>query len=194
MEFQQLVRSRRMVRNFDTRPIPREVLDRILANAQRAPSAGFSQGWSFLVLEGSDETDRYWSTLLPPERRARFPWPGLLNAPVLIVALSGAGAYLERYGERDKRASASRQWPTPYWHIDTAFAALLILLTAADAGLGALFFEVADIPAFRTAFGVPETQHPIGTIALGYPLPDHRSSSLRRGRRPPAAIIHRGRW
>jgi hypothetical protein len=33
-----------------------------------------------------------------------------------------------------------------YWQIDTGFAALLVLLTAVDAGLGALFFGITDAP------------------------------------------------
>jgi nitroreductase len=196
VEFQDVVRRRRMVRNFDGRPVPAETLDRILANAQRAPSAGFTQGWSFLVLRGTDETARYWDTVLPADRRRRFPWPGLLRAPVLIIALSDQQAYRDRYTERDKRRGRTdaRAWPAPYWDIDTGFAVLLMLLTAGDAGLGALFFAVADIPAFRAAFGVPERYHPIGAIALGYPLPERRSSSLRRGRKPADSVIHRGRW
>jgi len=196
MEFQRLVESRRMTRNFQPRPIPPEVLDRVLANARRAPSAGFSQGWSFLVLEGAAETSRYWDAVLPPEARAGFAWPGLLSAPVIIVALADPQAYLERYAEPDKRRSASADgsWPTPYWHVDTAFASLLILLTAADAGLGALFFSVADFNAVRATFAVPERYHPVGAIALGYPIPGHRSSSLRRGPRPASAVIHRGGW
>ena len=52
MEFQDVVRKRKMVRSFEDRPIPPDVLDRILANALHAPSAGFSQGWAFVVLEG----------------------------------------------------------------------------------------------------------------------------------------------
>jgi len=169
MEFERLVRRRRMVRNFDPRPVPTEILDRILVNAQRAPSAGFSQGWSFLVLEGGAQTSRFWDAVLPSASRERFPWPGLLNAPVLIVVLSHPQAYFDRYAEPDKRRSLNRDgaWPTPYWYIDAGFAALLMLLTATDAGLGTLFFSVADIDAFRSAFGVPEDLHPIGTIALG---------------------------
>jgi nitroreductase len=196
MEFQEAVRRRRMVRNFDGRPIPPEILDRILANAQRAPSAGFSQGGAFLVLEGPEETGRYWDAVLPRVKRRRFPWPGLLRAPVLVIALSHEQAYRDRYAEPDKRQDAAQAgaWPTPYWHIDTGFAVLLMLLTAVDAGLGALFFAVADIPAFRATFGVPDEYHPIGAIALGYPLPDRRSSSLSRGRRSPGSVIHRGRW
>jgi nitroreductase len=196
VEFQDVVRRRRMVRNFDGRPVPAETLERILANAQRAPSAGFSQGWAFLVLEGPQETACYWDAVLPPSRRHRFPWPGLLRAPVLIIALSNQQAYVQRYAERDKRRgrAESYEWPTPYWQIDTGFAVLLMLLTAVDAGLGALFFAVADITAFRTAFGVPEKFHPIGAVAIGYPLPDRRSTSLQRGRRPAESVIHRGRW
>jgi nitroreductase len=196
MEFQRVVETRRMTRNFDPRPLPPEIVDRILANARRAPSAGFSQGWSFLVLEAPADTGRYWDAVLPQEARAGFAWPGLLNAPVIIVALADPQAYLERYAEADKRRSglARSRWSTPYWHVDTAFASLLILLTAADAGLGALFFAVADFDAFRSAFGIPERFHPIGAIALGYAVSDHPSSSLRRGRRPAASIIHRGRW
>lgn len=195
MELQDAVRRRRMVRNFDSRPVPPEVLERILTNAQRAPSAGFSQGWAFLVLEGPAETAQYWDAELPEERRAHFPWPGLLRAPVLVVALANEQAYTDRYDERDKRRGGARYtWPTPYWHIDTGFAVLLMLLTAVDAGLGALFFAVSDIAAFRAAFGVPEAFHPIGTVALGYPSPDRPSASLRRGRRPAEAVIHRGRW
>jgi len=196
MDFQRLVESRRMTRNFAPRPIPAETLDRVLANARRAPSAGFSQGWSFLVLEGATETSRYWDAVLPTESRAGFAWPGLLSAPVIIVALADPQAYLERYAEPDKRHSSSADggWPTPYWYVDTAFASLLILLTAADAGLGALFFSVADFDAFRATFAVPEHYHPVGAIALGYPMPEHRSSSLRRGPRPASSVIHRGRW
>ncbi|HEX9359501.1 MAG TPA: nitroreductase family protein [Streptosporangiaceae bacterium] len=52
MEFQDVIRRRRMVRHYDTdRPVPPDVVDRILQNGLRAPSAGFSQGWAFLVLD-----------------------------------------------------------------------------------------------------------------------------------------------
>jgi nitroreductase len=49
VELGEVVRRRRMVRRFDPRPLPAEVLDRILHSATRAPSAGFSQGLDLLV-------------------------------------------------------------------------------------------------------------------------------------------------
>ena len=75
-----------MVRNFDDRPVAPDVVDRLLANAVRAPSAGFSQGWAFLVLEGPEETARFWAASAPPHGDdARDRWPGVLRAPLIIV-------------------------------------------------------------------------------------------------------------
>ncbi len=83
----------------------------------------------------------------------------------------------------------------PYWDIDTGMAALLILLTAVDLGLGAVFFGIFDIPQFRRTFGVPVDVNPIGTVAIGYPKPhDRPSPSLGRGRRPAESVVRRGRW
>ncbi|MBV9894480.1 MAG: nitroreductase family protein [Chloroflexi bacterium] len=198
MDFQTVVRKRRMLRSFEPRPLAPEMVERILANAQRAPSAGFSQGWAFLVLEGDTETRRYWDAVGPADADA-FRWQDLYKAPLLIVCLSHKAAYLDRYAETDKGWTdrSEAHWPAPYWDIDTGMAAMLMLLTAVDLGLGALFFgiPVGKIAAFRTAFGVPEAYSPIGTVAIGYPKPhDPPSPSLKRGHRPPAEVIHRGRW
>src|SRR5712664_3412757 len=159
MEFQDVVRKRKMVRSFEDRPIPRHVVDRILANAQRAPSAGFSQGWAFLALEGLEQTARYWDALWPPERRAEFGWADMFKAPLLVVCLSHKRAYIARYAEPDKGWTDmdEKRWPVPYWDIDTGMAAMLMLLTAVDAGLGAVFFGIFAPDAFRAAFGVPDS-------------------------------------
>src|SRR6266540_6170704 len=100
MEFEDVVRRRRMVRNFSDRPVARDVVDRVIANGLRAPSAGYTQGWAFLVLEGRKETERFWRATFgegDDERRRSFRWQGLFNAPLLIVALSHKDAYLDRY-------------------------------------------------------------------------------------------------
>ena len=196
MEFQHVVDRRRMVRNFDDRPVPPGLVDRILRNALRAPSAGHTQGWAFLVFEGADETSRFWDVAFPAERRATFRWPGLFRAPVVIVPLSSMETYLDRYAESDKGWTDRdpARWPVPYWHIDTGFAALLMLLTAVDADLGALFFGIFRPDEFRDAFGVPDSYTPIGAIALGYPAPDEPSPSLVRGRRSVSDVVHRGSW
>jgi len=197
MEFQDVVRRRRMVRNFDQRPLSPDVVERILANGRRAPSAGFTQGWAFLVLEGPEETSRFWdATFASPEARASFRWQGLFDAPLLIVCLSHKDAYLDRYAEPDKGQvdRDEQRWMVPYWDVDAGFAAMLMLLTAVDAGLGALFFAVSEHDRFRAAFGVPDGYTPVGALAIGHPLPDEPSRSLARGWRPSDAVVHRGRW
>jgi nitroreductase len=196
VEFQDVVRKRKMVRSFEDRPVDRAIVERLLANAQKAPSAGFSQGWAFLVLEAAD-AKRYWDALWPEPRRSEFGWPDMFNAPVLIVCLSNKSAYLRRYAEADKGWTDldERRWPVPYWDVDTGMAALLILLTAVDAHLGAVFFGVSDQAQFRSEFGVPDEFVAVGTVAIGHPrATDRPSPSLKRGRRPSSDLIHRGRW
>jgi nitroreductase len=194
MEFQDVVRRRRMVRAFEDRPLERDVVHRILSNAVRAPSAGFSQGWAFLVLEGTDQVEEFWSAIAFGETKHT----AVYNAPLIIVCLSHKDAYLDRYAQPDKGWTDRDEshWPAPYWDIDTGFAALLMLLTAVDAGLGGLFFGIVPprIESFRRAFGVPAAYSPIGAVAVGYPASDTPSGSLKRGRRPLDEVVHRGRW
>ncbi|HMC42042.1 MAG TPA: nitroreductase family protein [Acidimicrobiales bacterium] len=200
MELQQVIRARRMVRNFDPRPVPAEVLDRVLANAVRAPSAGFAQGWAFVVLQGPQETAPFWELTTTPEWRARRPRrAGVQAAPIVILPLAHEQAYLDRYAEPDKAGlgmETAEGWPVPYWLIDTAFATLLMLLTAVDAGLGALFFGIFQGEReLLEHLGVPPGYRPIGAVALGYPAaPDPLSLSLARGRRELDEVVHRGRW
>lgn len=199
MEFQQLVRKRRMIRNFEARPLPPGAVERILDNARRGPSAGFSQGFEFLVFDGPEQTARYWEATDPDRYWEQSGWPGVYHAPLLIVPLAHKAAYLARYSEPDKPAWLADEggWPVPYWYVDTGMAALLVLQTAVDLDLGALFFGMPDhagIAAFRAAFDVPEAYEPIGVVAVGHAASDRPSGSLKRGHRPAADIVHRGRW
>lgn len=201
MELQDAIHRRRMVRGFQDRPLPAGALDRLLELATHAPSAGFSQGWAFVVLEGAEQTDRYWQVTLPPDRRPGFPWPGLLTAPALVIPLAHPQAYVDRYAEPDKAAtglgSSAADWPVPYWLIDTAMSAMLLLLGAVDEELGALFFGIFEHEAAVMAeLGVPDGYRPIGTIAIGHPAPevDRSSRSAERGRRPLDEVVHRGGW
>ena len=198
MEFGEVVRHRRMVRNFEDRPVPDASLERILDHARRAPSAGHTQGASFLVLVDPDEVGRFWDCTFPAERRSTFRWPGLFRAPVVVLPCASKEAYLDRYAEPDKGWTdrAEERWPVPYWHIDTGMASLLMLLTVVDAGLGACFFGIPPEhhESFRDGFGVPDGYVPIGAIAIGHRAPDRLSPSLRRGRRGLDDVVHRGRW
>lgn len=199
MEHADVVRRRRMVRAFTDEPVAPDVLDGILDLANRAPSAGNSQGWHFVVLEGREQTRRFWDVTLPPERRVGFAWPSLLDAPVLVLPLADADRYVTRYAEPDKAATGlgegSEAWPVPYWVVDTSFATMTLLHAVVDAGLGALFFGIFRNEAELLAeLEVPEGLRPIGAIAIGHPAPDGPGRSAGRPRRPLSDVVHRGGW
>jgi nitroreductase len=198
MEFAEVVRRRRMVRNYDPdRPVPAELVDRLLGYAVHAPSAGFSQGWGFLVLDTPEDVGRFWAATTSGDEKDNW-LTGMRRAPLIVVPHSNRSAYLDRYAEPDKGWTDrdEARWPVPYWHIDTGFASLLMLLGAIDEGLGACFFGIPPdaLPEYRKAFGVPDDYTPIGAITIGYRAADRRSPSLRRGRREVTDVTHRGRW
>jgi len=201
MEFAAVVRRRRMVRDYDPdRPVPPATVHRLLDHATRAPSAGFTQGWAFLVLSTAQQRARFW-TAASPEPTAltgrRAGWrAGLQRAPLIVVPCSSQAAYLDRYAEPDKGwiDRDPQRWPVPYWHVDAGFAALMILLSAVDEGLGACFFGIPGprLPALRATFAIPDSYAPVGAITVGYPVTDRRSPSLKRGRRPVDSVVHYG--
>ena len=188
MDFSEVVRRRRMVRSYTDEPVDPAALDRVLAAGQRAPSAGFTQGWGFLVLDTPEQTANFWNATFPDlEAREGFRWRGLFAAPVIVVPFSHRDAYLDRYAEPDKGWTDrdADRWPVPYWHIDTGFAAMAMLLAVVDEGLGALFFGIfgEHVDELRATFGVPEAFTPIGAITIGHPAP-RPAFSLARPRPP----------
>jgi nitroreductase len=196
VEFSEVVRRRRMVRHYTDEPLDPQVIERVLANALRAPSAGFSQGWAFLVLTEAADRARFWPFV--PTRVEQTPT--MQDAPLVVVPLAHKATYLERYAEPDKgwEDRAEARWPAPYWFIDTGMAALMMLLTAVDEGLGACFFGIMpeQLDPFRAEFGVPADYAPIGGITVGHRAPDQpkQGPAVEQRRRPPEQVIHRGHW
>lgn len=200
MELSEVVRRRRMVRNYSSAPVDDTVLDRILANALRAPSAGHSQGWAFLVLDTPADVARFWRATSGDRVDRPGRWlRGMMTAPVVVVPMADKAAYLERYAEPDK-GWADRdeaRWPVPYWYVDAGMASLLMLLTAVDEGLGACFFGVPDeaLDGLRAEFGVPAGLRPVGALTIGHRVEDTGTpGSVARGRRPVEDVVHRGGW
>lgn len=202
MEFQDVVDRRRMVRNYRDAPVDPAIVERALRNATHAPSAGFSQGWGFLLLDTAADVARWWQvTTDPDDLAAPDDWlAGMMRAPVVIVPCSSKAAYLRRYAEKDKGwvDRDERRWPVPFWHMDAAMASLLILQTAVDAGLGGCFFgiPVEREAAVRAEFGIDPDFDPVGVITLGHRTTDtgNAGSPARRGRKPLDDVVHRGHW
>lgn len=197
MEFADVVRKRRMVRHFKPDAVEPETIDEIMRLVQRAPSAGYTQGQSFVLVtepatrkalaRACGEDDHY---------EAAFGHPWISEAPVQLVACVSEDAYHKRYQEADKtREDGSEiEWPVPYWHFDIGAAVMILLLAVVDAGLAAGYAGVINVPAARAALDIPAEVLPVGVIPVGRPAQDIPSPSLKRGRKSFEGFLHRERW
>jgi nitroreductase len=197
MDFADVLRRRRMIRSYDTaRRVPPAAIDAVLAAALRAPSAGFTQGVSLLVLGSDAARETFWRLTSDTDTT----WlRGMRTAPVLVLVWTSEETYLDRYAEPDKGWTDrdSARWSAPYWFVDAGMASMAALLSAVDQHLGACFFGIpADrIAVVREAFGVPTSQLSVGVISLGYPASaPPMGSPTRRPRKAPTDLIHRGVW
>ena len=196
MEFAEVVRRRRMVRHFRPDPVDPAAIERMLDLARRAPSAGYTQGQSFVVVTEA-ETRRAIGRVCGEEGYVAGGFhPFISGAPVLVVVCTTEAAYHRRYQEADKlRADGTEiDWPVPYWHVDAGCAAMILLLAAVAEGLAAGFAGALDLDGLRELLGIPSEVTPIGVIPIGHPAPDVPSPSLKRGRKPLEAVVHRERW
>lgn len=196
MEFKEILRKRRMVRNYTDDRVSPEVIDRIIEAGRRAPSAGFSQGQRFVVV--SDPAIR--SALAEAAGESHYveqgfePW--MSRAPFHIVVCVRENDYHDRYREPDKLAAqgAEIDWPIPYWWVDAGAAMMLLLLAAVDEGLTAGFFGAHRVDGLRAVLGIPDDVVPIGVVTVGHPAPDRRSGSLARGWKSDEVVVHREGW
>lgn len=202
MEFSETVRRRHMVRSFAPTPVDPAVVDRIVLQALRSPTAGNSGGTAWVVLEGPEQTSRYFDATTDEAWRSEHPqWnAGLRRAPVVLLAYASADVYVERYAEPDKAAAGlgegRAQWPVPYWTGDAAFGVMTALLGAVDEGLGACVLGAfRGEAALGRVLGVPEDWTLFCAVVLGHPDGgDRRSPSLDRPLPALATRLHRGRW
>ena len=196
MEFRDVVRKRRMVRNFVDKPIDPAVIDRIVELTRHAPSAGFTQGQSFIVVTDPETKKAIAATCEEEEYVQRGFAPFVSKAPVLLIPCTSEAAYHRRYQEADKvnADGAEIEWPVPYWFMDIGCAVMIALLAAVDEGLASAFVGSKDLDTFRALLDIPTEVTPVGAIALGYRAPDMPSPSLKRGRKADADYVHRERW
>ncbi len=198
MEFDEVIRRRRMVRRFEDRPIPAEALERILDAASHAPSAGFSQGQRVVVVTDGTARRRI-GELCGETDEDDEPWGRWVSTcGVQLLPCVSEEVYHRRYREADKvdEAGAEIDWPVPYWWMDIGCTVENILLAAVAEGLGAGFAgaERDGLAGIRELLGIPSEYVPVGVIPIGYPLRDQKSPSLARGKVPPTEFARRERW
>jgi nitroreductase len=202
MEFNEVLRKRRMTRNFLPDPLPNDLVDEVIRAGTRAPSAGFTQGVDLVLLSSEISRTRFWEVSSDASwREAGNSAEGLLAAPTIVIPVADPDAYASRYSDDDKSSSLlfsldAARWPIPYWLVDAGYATMLILLAATANGVGSLFFQLhAAEETVCQGLGIPLGRRLIGAIALGYASGDETPGSpSRRARRPFADVVHREGW
>jgi nitroreductase len=196
MEFEEVVRKRRMVRHFTDEPVDAAAIDRILDLAKHAPSAGFTQGQSFVVVTEPEMKKRIAELCGEESYVERGFDPFVSEAPVLVIPCTSEEAYHSRYRESDKiqEDGTEIEWPVPFWHFDIGAASMVLLLAVVNEGLAAGYAGVWDLAALRGLLGIPDEVTPVGVIPIGHGGPDKPSPSLKRGRKSEAEYAHYERW
>jgi FMN reductase [NAD(P)H] len=191
-----------MHRAFLPEPPAEESIERIVRTIRRAPSGGFSQGQSLVVVTDSTMRRRIAEAFDEERTVASGGAPFISTAPVHIVVSANETAYHERYNEADKLAltgGVETTWPVPYWFVDAGALMMLILLAAIDEGLASAFVGHPDQKRiFDELLGLPPDVVPIGLALIGKPADDpfaeHGTSRLASRRRPLGDVVHRERW
>jgi len=196
MDFQDVIRKRRMVRNYTVDLVDAPTIDRLIEATLRAPSAGFSQGQYLVVVTLSETRQAIAELSGEPEYVAAGFAPWISTAPVHFVVCTSEADYHRRYQEPDKLDRQGREisWSIPYWWVDAGASMMLLLLAAVDEGLAAGLLGVHSIPGLRALLGIPADVTPIGVVTVGHPAPDRKSGSLKRGWKPRSEVVHCERW
>ena len=198
MDFVDVVMKRRAVRRFEEGGVDRAVIERIARLAQRAPSAGFSQGQRLMVVT-MPERRREVARLLGEEEYEDLgmgPW--ISECAAQFIPCVSEAIYHLRYREPDKVQEDGTEidWPIPYWWVDVGATMQNVMLAAVNEGLGCGFAgtDEAGWKQIRAYLAIPDDFVPIGVMPVGRPLPDVRSPSLKRGWVPFERFARWERW
>ena len=196
MELKDAILKRRMVRNFADKPIDPQIIERIVDLTRHAPSAGFTQGQSFIVVTQPELRKAIADTCQEKEYVKGGFDPFISKAPVLLIPCTSELAYHRRYQETDKVNDDGTEivWPVPYWFMDIGCAVMIALLAALDEGLVTALVGSKDLDTLRSLLSIPAEVTPVGVIAVGYRAADVPSPSLKRGRKPDQDYVHYETW
>lgn len=196
MEFDEVVRKRRMVHRFERRQVPEDVLRGVLDTALHAPSAGFSQGLELVVLREPANVDHFYRTTDPEELPEQQSW----GPPTVVLVYVDSAAYTARYAEPDKiefGLADPERWPVPYWYVDAGMSVLLMLQAAVNQGLGGWFFGIDQGERqLRDELGIPAGLRFVGVVGLGFRAASDRpiGSAVTRPRRSLDHVAHLEHW
>src|SRR6516162_935552 len=172
METWDAIRARRNVRRYTDQPIAHEDLERICEAGRRSPSAGNWQPWNFIVVADRAqliELAKVW------ERGGRH------------IASSAATIAMVAREPEDERQRGLLLY-------DFGQATAIMMVAAADLGIGSGHSSVSDQQQAQRVLGFPDGYFAVYLIGLGYPAGRPLRPLVRPNRRPFDEVVHWGRW
>ncbi len=155
MEFYELIKTRESVRDYDpSKPVSREVLNRILEAGRLAPSAANRQPWTFVVVSSEEKLK---------EVRECYPREWFQQAPHILVVV----------GDKSKTWIRSYDGYNPI-ETDLAIAMDHLILAAANEGVGTCWIIAFDYEKLAKAIGLKENEVIYCITPLGYPHDDYQ--------------------
>ena len=161
MKFLDLVKARQSVREYLSKEVEREKIERCLEAARLAPSANNSQPWSFIVVEDPRLKDAVarntFDKLISFNRFS-------LQAPVLILIISERPSFFSRIGSaiKDKQFSL----------IDIGITAEHFCLQATEEGLGTCMLGWFNEKGVKALLNISPSKRVELIITMGYPMSD----------------------
>jgi nitroreductase len=165
------LRSRRNVREFSPEPVSEDDLTTILEAGRLAPSAKNWQPWNFVLVTDREQL-----------RELTGVWQGAWH-----VGRAAAAIAIVAPKPPDDRWAGLLQY-------DLGHATMLMMLAAADLGIGTCHSSVQDQELARKILGFPEDHLLAYLLSLGYPADGPLRPLKRLNRRPFDEVVHRGRW
>ncbi len=189
--FYQEMRRRRTVREFSTREVPREIIERCLLTAGSAVSGANMQPWQFVVIQDAELKHRIRIAAEKEEKafyegKAPREWlealaplgtdsnkPFLENAPYLIAI------FQQRFGVLPDGSKVKHYYATESVGIATG----LLISAIHHAGLASLTHTPSPMGFLNEILGRPKSERPFLLLVIGYPdenarVPDIGKKSL----------------
>lgn len=157
MEYYELILSRESIRNYaPDRPVPKQILEKILNAGRLAPSACNLQPWKFLVVSSSEMLNKV---------RACYSRDWFKDAPHILIVVGLKGLAWIRSCDGYNSIET-----------DVAIALTHIILAAENEGIATCWIEAYDPVILRGALDLPDNQVVFGITPLGYPKPDFKKT------------------
>ena len=172
--------TRRTIRDFSAKPVPRDIIEACIAAAGTAPSGANHQPWYFVAISNPEmkrkiriaaeaEEEAFYAGKAGAEwLEALGPLGTDTNKPFLETAPWLIAVFAQRRG--GERVGQDKK---NYYVTESVGIATGMLITALhSAGLGTLTHTPAPMNFLRDICGRPKTEKPFVLMVVGYPAED----------------------